>query len=175
MRYSPKAAWDRLVGPDATPAENIGTVSFAVAGALATAVTSPHEVHRRHRLTTAMLAADLWGGAWCNNTQSALLWYGRPDRRRSMDLIFPIVHLHPFVFAAMGRSSVRRAAMEYVSMLCAVAIVRSSPQRIRRPVAAALTAAVSAASLHKGLASSNFPGWARAAYWMKLVMGHATA
>lgn len=175
MRYSPRVAWDRFVGPDATPAENIGTVSLAVAGALAVAATSPNEAHRTHRLTTGVLAADLWGGAGCTNTQSALSWYGRSDRRRSMDLIFPIVHLHPFVFAAMDRASMRRATMEYASMVCAVMLVRASPPRIRRPVAVVLTAAVSAASLCKGSAASSFPGWARATYWMKLVMGHATA
>ena len=90
-----------------------------------------------------------------------------------LDAVFPAAHLHPLLVAALTGQPVRRGVGEYATTMAAVALVRSVPPRVRRPLGAVL-AALAMTTARRRLALHG-PWWVTAAYWVKLVAGHATA
>jgi len=80
----PLGTWDRLVGPGASAVENVGTVCGVLAGALAARLANREREGLRwtgaQRGVVAVIAADLWGGVWCNATPAARRWYHRPGQ-----------------------------------------------------------------------------------------------
>ena len=49
------------------------------------------------------MAADLWGGAWANNTPASVRWYERAGQGEREHLAFAGAHVHPFVVARVDR------------------------------------------------------------------------
>lgn len=166
--------WDRFVGPGASPTENVGTVGLGVLGLL---VGGRNLGRRAHRLTFAMIATDLWGGAWCNNTPAAVRWYGRPGQTAVDHLRFAGLHVHPFVVAAIeareggDRRWLRYGFAHYGYLMTATALVRACRGRARTAAAAATTAG--GIALDARLGRPRIARWFAPLYYVKLLFGHA--
>ena len=174
--------WDRLVGPGATASENVGTIGLGLVGALlapqlsraespCTGLSTP-----RRDATVCLLALDLWGGAWCNNTASAARWYHRDGQGFSQHLAFASAHMHPFVLAWLdrdggdSRARWRWAAAQYGYLLLATALVASRRPEHRRRTG--LLTTVGGAFLDQILGPSPAAPWFGPVYFTKLLAGH---
>lgn len=176
--------WDRLAGPGATVTENVGTIGLAAAGTfLARRSTSRAPASRAAstgsgRLSVLLMAVDLWGGAWCNNTPSAARWYERDGQGPCDHLAFAAAHVHPFVLAWLdrGRHRPRRwwvwgAAHYGYQLLATAAVVTRRGPCSRRMVGIVATAA--ALALDRSLGRSPSAPWFAPVYHLKLLAGHA--
>jgi hypothetical protein len=175
--------WGRVVGPGATWVENAGTLGLALLGGrLAPSVASERGPARgqdgREELALRLLAVDLWGGAWCNNTPAAARWYHRDGQGRSQHLVFAAAHLHPFALAwldrrdAPGRSRLVWALSLYGYLQVATLLVLWSRRRsVQRT--AAVGATVGGVLLDRLLAPSARAPWFGPVYFVKLLAGHA--
>jgi hypothetical protein len=125
-----------------------------------------------------VLAADLWGGVWANNTNACARWYERPGQSTGGHLAFAALHLHPAVLAWMDRTEERRtsgpacAIAHYTYLMLATLAIRKA-QRHRRELGVALTAA--GVLLDLGLGPSRVAPWFAPVYYGKLLLGHASA
>jgi hypothetical protein len=90
-------AWDRIAGPGAGTAENAGSLVLGFAGVVLAPALARRRVPGRQGVGPALrvLAADLWGGAWCNNTPAAARWYHRDGQGAAQHLVFSAGHVHP--------------------------------------------------------------------------------
>ncbi|WP_432546606.1 hypothetical protein [Kineococcus sp. SYSU DK004] len=178
-----RAAWDDVVGPGASARENTGTLTAGLAGALlAPRLAAPRAVPagssgtgRLDDVVLRLLALDLWGGVWCNNTPSAVRWYHRPGHGPGRRLLFCALHLHPFVVALLderrdGRPRWRRACAEHAYVLLAAAVVEAAPVRARR--AAGLLATAGGVVLDRALGGSPSAPWFAPVHVAKLLAGH---
>lgn len=174
--------WDRFVGPGATRVENVGTVGLALAGA----VLAPHL--KRHiplplnpttdhgaRLTLRVMAVDLWGGAWCNNTPAAARWYGRDGQGLTQHLAFAAAHVHPFVLAGLERGYQRTpwwvwGAAHYSYLILATTLIRRGGRSTRRGLG--LLATSGGVLLDRFLGVSPSAPWFSPVYYTKLLAGH---
>lgn len=172
--------WDRFVGPGATAVENVGTLALGAAGAvLAPRLDGarPRRPGTRRAVTLQILAGDLWGGAWCNNTPAAARWYGRPGQGAAQHLLFAAAHVHPFVLAALdrqrdpARARLAWAGLHYGYLVAATALVAGSPRRRRRALGRAT--ALGGIGLDRLLGASPSAPWFAPVYYTKLLAGHA--
>ena len=169
--------WDRFVGPGASAVENTGTLALGLAGALLGPAARRRAVRGPGRATgeaaiLRLLAADLWGGAWCNNTAAAARWYGRPGQGPAQHLGFATAHVHPFVLARLdGGRRWGWAASQYGYLLLATALVSRGSRRGQR-VLGVLTA-VGGVLLDRRLGSSPSAPWFAPVFYSKLLAGHA--
>lgn len=181
VRRGALGSWDRIVGPGATAVETAGTVGLALAGAVfAGRATRPAPV-RAERLLRAVLAADLWGGAWCNLTPAAARWYHRDGQGPVQHLAFSAAHVHPFVVALLDTSHgrpwperLRWAVAQYGWVLLVTAVVG----RCRRPDARrviALAGTAGGIALDARLGRSATVPWFGLVLHVKLLAGHAGA
>ena len=188
-RYPPRVAraldallrsWDGIAGPGAGAVENAGSIGWGLVGAvLAPRLSRPRA--RPGRGTAAdvvlrLLALDLWGGAWCNNTPAAARWYHREGHGPRRRLLFCAAHLHPFVVAGLdgrrgGRSRWARAGVEYGYVLLAAVAVERVPRRARR--AAGVLATAGGVVLDRALGPSPAAPWFAPVHCAKLLAGHA--
>jgi hypothetical protein len=146
------------------------------------AAIAPRISHARRSalrdLVLAVLALDLWGGAWANNTLACARWYERPGQRNADHLRFAVLHIHPFVLAlldsgkdARAAAAWRGAAARYAFLIAGTALIRRSSRR--RPVASALTALGIALDAWTGRSASA--PWFTPVFYTKLLLGHAGA
>lgn len=173
-------AWGRFVGPEATAVNHAVTAVTTIGGAVVAAVVARRRGGRAGAVTAAsLMAADLIGGAYVNNTLASVRWYERPDQPAPdrQHYAFAAAHLHPFVIAlGLDRGFPRRcdprlwAAAHYGYLLAATVIIRKAP-RLRRPLGVALTAG--GLVLDRQLGRSHLLPWFAAAYYPKLLLGHA--
>lgn len=176
--------WDRLVGPGATVMENVGTIGLAAVGAFlalrstSRAPASPEASTGARRLSVLLMAVDLWGGAWCNNTPSAAHWYERDGQGPRDHLAFAAAHVHPFVLAWLDRGhhgprrwSVWGAAHYGYQMLATTTVVSRRDRRSRRVLSIIATAG--ALALDRSLGRSPNAPWFAPVYHLKLLAGHA--
>ncbi|WP_432487760.1 hypothetical protein [Kineococcus sp. SYSU DK018] len=171
--------WGRVVGPGAGAVENLGSVGLGLAGAVLAPRSVRSPVRRSAAVDTVVrvLAADLWGGAWCNNTPAAVRWYHRPERGARQRLAFCAAHLHPFVLALLdgshgGRSTHwRRAGAEYAYLVLAAVAVEGTPAAVRPVVGVVATAG--GVVLDRALGASPSAPWFAPVYFTKLIAGHA--
>lgn len=178
MRDGLLTSWGRIAGPGAGVVENVGTLGLGVCGA----VLRPRLVRPRDRhgpvgaAVVRVLASDLWGGAWCNNTPAAARWYHREGHGPRRRLLFCAAHLHPFVLAWLDREPGRRprwgrAGVQYVYGLGAAAVVEHAAPRSRRAIG--LLATGGGVVLDRALGVSATAPWFAPVLFTKLLAGHA--
>lgn len=162
--------WEALVGPGAGPVESAGTVASAVAGAVLAPALARRPVGHAARLVLRVLAADLWGGAWCLNTPAGARWYGRPERGGRERSAFAAAHVHPFVVAALDpRPRFDRALAQYAYVLVATAVLG----RVGHRRAAAVLATLGGLALDRWWRVSDVAPWSGPVIAVKLLAGHA--
>lgn len=174
-----RRAWDGFVGPEATPVNHVLSALTAAAGAWAAPVVARrHGADRARTVTACLLAVDLCGGAYVNNTRACARWYERPGQGDSEHLAFAAWHVHPVAVAWLDRGTGRRvpgvawAAAHYAYLMGATAVVRRFPLR-RRLLGVALS--LGGLALDAALGPSARAPWFAWTYYPKLLLGHAAA
>lgn len=167
MLWRLRTEWDEFVGPEATATDNTITLALGILGA----ITAPN-------LMLRVMAADLWGGAWANNTKACARWYERPAQTDGDHLRFAALHAHPALLAWMDRAEPRRvrawawASAHYGYLMASTLAIRRSPRR-RRVLGATLTAG--GVLLDAAMGPSRAAPWFAPVYYTKLLLGHASA
>lgn len=174
-----RRAWAEFVGPEATPTNTFVTLSSSVAATVgAMLVARRRGGTRGASAVSALLALDLAGGAYVNNTRASARWYERPGQGDAQHLTFAALHVHPAVIAWLDGSTGRRsrpvwwACAHYGYMVLATSVIRRNAAH-RRVLGVATTAG--GLALDRGLGSSSIAPWFASAYYPKLLMGHAAA
>ena len=170
--------WDRIAGPGAGTAENAGSIGLGLAGALLAPALARRRDPGRRGVDPALrlLAADLWGGVWCNNTPAAARWYHRDGQGAAQHLSFSAGHVHPVVLAWLdgGTQShrLRWALALYCYLLAATAVVTAAgDRRVRRALGLVTTGG--GVLLDRGLGPSAGAPWFAPVFFAKLLAGHA--
>ncbi len=171
-------SWDELVGPGASPAENVATLGAAALGAVVAPIVA-RDTGPVGRTALSALALDLWGGMVANSTPTCVRWYERPGQGPREHLAFAALHLHPFALAWLDRddqpgSTGRRltwAGLQYLWMLGATAAVVGAPARLRRRLGIAAT--VLGIVLDRMTGPSRNAPWFAPVFHLKLLAGHA--
>jgi hypothetical protein len=174
MTRSPRSgmalAWGRVMGPNASPIENLGTVTTALLGAM---VGARLPRTPREKLLGLLAGFDAGGGAWANETPAAKRWYRRPGASPLEPTAFAAIHVYPFLVEALnGRRDWGRAAAAWAGPVVACAVVTGAPEASRQRVASVATGVVAVTG------SVLAPrGWRCLPILLavKLVHGHATA
>lgn len=176
--------WGAFVGPEATRVNHALTALTTAAGALAAPITATARGAGAGRAVLAgLMAVDLVGGAYVNNTRACARWYERPGQGSTDHYAFAACHVHPaavaWLDAAPPRRDARRrvhpgawAAAHYAYMAAATVVIRRYPAR-RRILAAAFTAG--GLALDELLGPSHTAPWFAWTYYPKLLLGHAGA
>ena len=177
-----RRAWGEFVGPEATPTNHVLTVATTTAGAVAAPLVARARGAGRARTVAAcLLAVDLWGGAYVNNTRACARWYERPGQGAAAHYGFAALHVHPAAVAwldARAEGPRRRvppaagAAAQYAYLMAATVVVRRNPAR-RRALGVVLTAG--GLALDAALGPSRAAPWFAWTYYPKLLLGHASA
>lgn len=174
-----RRGWDGFVGPEATPTNDALT---AVTVTLSL-VAAPLVARRRgggtsDALVAAVLAGDLAGGAYVNNTRACARWYERQGQGIAQHLVFAVLHVHPAAIAWMDRGAVRDvprptwALAHYAYMLgSSAAIQRFRPHRRLL----GLVLALGGIALDRAMGPSRTAPWFAWTYYPKLLLGHAGA
>jgi hypothetical protein len=170
-------AWDRLIGPGASPAENTLIVISCIIGALAVASQLwSQEFDSLHIAVGAILGFDIIGGAVCNATDTTKRWYHRPEATWVQHIAFVLPHLlHVAMVSWLFRGSIGFDWNYFGSissyLLFAAAIVLATPSYLKRPVAAGLYLIVIAIGLYR-VGSTLGVEWFIPALFLKLLIGH---
>jgi hypothetical protein len=170
-----RGTWDRIAGPGAGAVENAGSLGLGLAGAVLAPALARPAAHGRAAVLR-LLAVDLWGGAWCNNTPAAARWYHRDGQGAAPHLVFSAGHVHPVVLAWLDggaqRHRLRWALALYGYLLAATAVVTAAgDRRVRRTLGLATT--VGGVLLDRGLGPSAGAPWFAPVFFAKLLAGHA--
>ena len=165
--------WDRIAGPGAGVVGNAGSLGLGLAGAVLAPGLSRRPTRRATAPVLRLLALDLWGGAWCNNTPAAARWYHREGQGTGQHLAFAAGHLHPVVLARLdtGTGRLRWAAALYGYLVAATALLTAVGDRRSRR-ALGLAATVGGVLLDRALGSSVSAPWFAPVYFAKLLAGH---
>ena len=174
-----RRAWDEFVGPEATRTDTAVTlVGSAAALAGASRLARRRGAGQGTAAMLTVLAADLVGGAYVNNTRACARWYERPGQGTRQHLQFAALHAHPAAIAYADNTigdqphPVRWAAAHYTYLVLATALIRGFPAR-RRILGTTLTAG--GLALDRVLGPSRTAPWFAWTYYPKLLMGHAAA
>lgn len=174
-----RRSWAQLVGPEATGANIVVALAAGAAGMIG----APVVARRRGAgpggsAVVSVLAGDLVGGAYVNNTRACARWYQRPGQGTADHLMFAALHVHPAVLACLDRGVGRRARpgrwslAHYGYLMAATLLIRRLPEH-RRGLGVALTAG--GLLLDAVLGPSRVAPWFAWTYYPKLLMGHAAA
>ena len=174
-----KRNWGEFVGPEASVAENTGSLASAAAGTVAAPLLDAGRPRgRKATAGLSLIAMDIWGGAWANNTRSCARWYERPGQGTREHLHFTALHVHPFAIAAYDRGLRERtspmlwAGLTYGYMMAATVTIRRFPEHRR---ALGVLTTLGAVALDRRLGPSPTAGWFAPAFATKLLLGHASA
>lgn len=179
-----RRAWGEFVGPEATRTNHVLTALTTAAGAVAAPVAARARGAGAGRAAIAcLLAVDLAGGVYVNNTRACARWYERPGQGNADHYSFAALHVHPAAVARLdsglpGGGAGRRvrpaawAAAQYAYMAAATVLIRRHPAQ-RRALGVALTAG--GLLLDGLLGPSRTAPWFAWTYYPKLLMGHAGA
>jgi hypothetical protein len=175
-----RRAWDGFVGPEATMTNHLLTAATTAVGTLAAGVVARRRGGTAAEVAVAGgLATDLAGGVYVNNTLACARWYERPGQGDAEHLRFAAIHLHPAAVAWLDRGADDRrlpgavwAVAHYAYLMTATAAIRRWPSR-RRELGVVLTAG--GLALDVALQPSRSAPWFAAAYYPKLLLGHAGA
>lgn len=169
-------AWERLIGPDSTPAESRGAVMSGLVGAVIAvvlAVTRVGDISLLGAAVLGVMALDIVGGVWANATTTTRRWYHRPGIGSASSVRFALLHVHPFLVAwAVPGFDWTIATVLYLGMLVAYLVVEVTPSYLKSPTAAvtALVVFTLVLMLDPDLAGVE---WFVPAYLLKLLTGHA--
>lgn len=171
--------WGQLVGPEATPLNTTVSVASCAVGMFGGAWVARRS-GAGHWLTAfvSLLATDLVGGAYVNNTRACARWYERPGQGSKQHLAFAAAHLHPFALAYADRrvgqrpDAVRWSVAHYIYMMASTAAIRSIAER-RRSAGVIFTAG--GLMLDRAIGPSEVAPWFAWTFYPKLLMGHAAA
>ena len=182
LRQWIRKSWAEFVGPETTATNTKITLGLAMLGAVAApyAIRSGPDLGRAQKMILRLVAFDIWGGAWVNNTKTCARWYERPGQTNADHVAFAALHLHPAVVAWMDSERPRRtqvpalawAAAHYGYMILSTAAIRYAPRR-RRELGVVLTAG--GFVLGAALGPSQVAPWFAPVYYTKLLLGHASA
>lgn len=172
-----KRAWGNFVGPEATRVDNCIAIGSAVIGLIGAGLRAKRRgANGKIAMIMAVMAADLVGGTYVNNTRACVRWYERPGQGTMEHLTFAALHVHPGVVGWADRSfrgvrpGVVWAAAHYSYMVLSTAAIRSCPSQ-RRVLGVALAAG--GLCLDGSLGRSPVAPWFAWTYYPKLLMGHA--
>lgn len=171
--------WAEFVGPEATRTDDVLTAAAAVLGA----AVAPLIARRRggdatDALMAGLLAGDLAGGAYVNNTRACARWYERGGQGPAQHLVFAGLHLHPAAVAWMDRGAGRRvpgpswALAHYAYVLTSSGVVQRFRGH-RRWLGVLLT--LGGIALDRTIGPSRTAPWFAWTYYPKLLLGHAGA
>ncbi|MGH3089389.1 MAG: hypothetical protein ACRDSJ_19015 [Rubrobacteraceae bacterium] len=167
--------WDRFIGPGATRAENALILLWAAlctAGVVAYALTADLGWSALQLAVVALLAFDIGGGVPANAANCAKRWYHRPGQGFRELFGFPLIHVHPFalalVFPGFGWGV---AAVIYVYLLVAAAVILLAPLYVKRPVAFVLYSVALLGSLY-ALGVPAGLEWFAPLFFLKLLVAH---
>ena len=171
--------WADFIGPEATPTNERITAGAAGVGAL----VAPVIARRRggsvpDTVIASALAADLWGGAYVNNTRACARRYHGEGTEDADRLRFVSLHAHPVLVAWLDRHhegrlrGVVKTAARYGYLVGATQVIAARP-RYRRSLGYGLTAG--GIVLDRALGGSKATPWFAWAYYPKLLLGHAAA
>ncbi|WP_407316758.1 hypothetical protein UQW22_10210 [Isoptericola halotolerans] len=174
-----RRSWGEFVGPEATRVDHALTaVTTAVGAVAAPLVARRHGADAARATVACLLAVDLSGGAYVNNTRACARWYERPGQGDAEHLLFAAVHVHPVAVAWLDRGARRRvpapvwAAAHYGYLMASTVVVRRN-RAVRRPLGVALT--LGGLALDLALGPSPRAPWFAWTYYPKLLLGHAAA
>jgi hypothetical protein len=139
-------AWDRFVGPGATPREEavqvIGTLALsAMLGLLLYTQRDSLNWTILQSVVVALFVFDITGGIVTNATSAAKRWYHRPGNEGSRaHMPFIIIHgIHLFVIAALFlEMDWVYFGVNYGYLLLAALLVIATPLYLQRPVSLVL-------------------------------------
>jgi hypothetical protein len=172
-----KSGWADFVGPEATRTNTsiaLGSGAAALVGAAALA--KRRGAGGVWTTVMAVMAADLVGGVYVNNTRASIRWYERAGQGNSEHFKFAAFHGHPVLVSLADRQIGARenvagwALAQYGYMMLSTAVIRHCPTH-RRSLGVALTAG--GLVLDRALGSSTVAPWFACTYYPKLLMGHA--
>lgn len=169
--------WDRLIGPGATPAENILIITSSITGAFAAALWLWWlGFDNLHLAVGAVLGFDIIGGAICNATDTTKRWYHRPAATWVHHIAFVLPHLiHIAIVSWLFRESTKFdwSYFGYISscLIISAIIVLAVTSYLKRPVAAGLYLIAVAVGLYK-VGSTLGVEWFVPALFLKLLIGH---
>ncbi|MBU0493985.1 MAG: hypothetical protein KKA73_30165 [Chloroflexi bacterium] len=169
-------AWDRFVGPGATPAELwllFGTAVTAGIAAPLYAIAANLGWDPLQLVVAGLLALDLAGGVVTNATSTAKRWYHREGQGFAQHLGFVAIHAVQILLVAWlfrGLDWAFFLAM-YGYLLAAAIVVLRVPLYLQRPVAVLLYAG---ALLLNAYAFPPTPGleWFAPVFFLKLLVSH---
>ena len=174
-----KRLWAEFVGPESTPTNGVLAAATTVLGAVAApSVVRGRQGSMADAVVAALLATDLAGGVYVNNTRACARWYKRSGQGDVDHLKFAVAHVHPGAIAWLDRRANRRlpawawATAHYTYMIGATAAIGRAGTH-RRPVGFGLT--VGGLMLDRMLGPSFMAPWFAWTYYPKLLMGHAAA
>lgn len=176
-----RMSWNNFVGPEATALDNTVTLALAALGAAAapSVTCTDRPLTTGQRLILRLLATDLWGGAWVNNTRACARWYERPGQTEADHMAFAAMHIHPAVVAWMDREDrphrvhpAMWAGAHYGYLMAATYLIRRRPHQ-RRLLGTTMT--VGGVVLDQALGRSHVAPWFAPVYYVKLLLGHASA
>jgi hypothetical protein len=169
--------WDKFVGPGAAGWENAGTLGFAAVGAVAAPAMVRRQRPEANPLELAAASAmglDIAGGAWCNETPSCKRWYHRAGSTRRARIGFAALHLYPFLAELVsGRRQWRNAAVSYLSLTGAAALLELASSEHKRSVASGLYTAWLAGTSVAAPPPAGY-AWLPSLLGFKLLLGHGT-
>ena len=97
-----RRGWAEFVGPEATRTNHVVTVGTSVVGTVGAVVLARSRGGGVGVATTvAVLALDLVGGAYVNNTRASARWYEREGQGEAEHLTFAALHAHPLLVAVV--------------------------------------------------------------------------
>ncbi|SDQ63362.1 hypothetical protein [Natronobacterium texcoconense] len=168
-------AWDRLVGPGATRAENWLVVGYSVlfcSGLVLYVHLVPLEWNALQQLVAVLIAFDVAGGIVANTTESGRRWWHRPSQTRGDHVRFVAYHVHPFVLALLfGGFTLLEAGLVYGVLIASTVTVLAAPNELRRPVAMVLFSAGLIVALYL-VSPPHGLEWFVPFLFLKLIPGH---
>ena len=97
-----RQGWERFVGTEATRTNHMVTAGASVVGTVGAVVLARSRGGGVGVATTvAVLALDLVGGAYVNNTRASARWYEREGQGEAEHLTFAALHAHPLLVAVV--------------------------------------------------------------------------
>lgn len=173
-----RKGWYDLVGPETTPAGSAIALGLGVLGVAAAPALARPLLPAGRRVALALMAADLWGGAWVNNTRACARWYERAGQTDGDHLRFAAAHLHPVAVAWLDSGQTHRvpppvwAGAHYAYLMAATVAIRRAG-RGRRALGVAAT--IGGVVLDRALGPSAAAPWFAPVFYAKLLSGHAAA
>ncbi len=170
-----RGGWDRLVGPDTTRVENWLILGFAfvfaggvfVYAQVAELGWSPLQI-----VLVLLISLDIAGGIIATSTVAGSRWWHRPSHSHRAQLQFVVLHIHPFILAAVFPALTwAKATVAYGFLLGSAVVVLGVSERLRRPVAMGLVTIGVVLALYVVIFPHGLE-WFLPLLYLKVLLGH---